>query len=76
MLDVVFYLSLSHFYRKLPLFLEDDEKNFKKFVHGIAMLNYDIAYVCSTQGLHVPNCQVANTLQSLISISRAPGLGM
>ncbi|KAI7893763.1 UV radiation resistance protein/autophagy-related protein 14 [Mucor mucedo] len=62
--------------RKFPLFLEDDEKNFKKFVHGMAMLNYDIAYVCHTQGIQVPICQVANTLQSLISISRAPRLGM
>lgn len=65
-----------HRNRKFPLFLEDDDKNFKKFIHGIAMLNYDIVYICHTQGIQIPINQVANTLQGLITICRAPGLGM
>jgi hypothetical protein len=56
--------------------LEDDDKNFKKFIHGMAMLNYNIAYICHTQGVKIPLNQIANTLQGLMAICRAPGLGM
>ncbi|RUP43376.1 hypothetical protein BC936DRAFT_137270 [Jimgerdemannia flammicorona] len=52
---------------KQPLFL--DEQNGKAFTIGLAMLNYDIAYLCQTQGVDVPlNC-VANTLQNLLAVS-------
>jgi hypothetical protein len=56
--------------------LEDDDKNFEKFIHGMAMLNYNLAYLCHTQGVKIPVSQVANTLQSLMACCSAPGLGM
>ncbi|KAI8370755.1 UV radiation resistance protein/autophagy-related protein 14 [Choanephora cucurbitarum] len=62
--------------RKFPLFLERDEKNFKRFVVGMAMLNYNLAYLCHTQGVNIPLSQVANTLQSLMACCRSPHLGM
>ncbi|KAI8078023.1 UV radiation resistance protein and autophagy-related subunit 14-domain-containing protein [Gilbertella persicaria] len=62
--------------RKFPLFLEEDDKNFKRFVVGMAMLNYNLAYLCHTQGVKIPVSQVVNTLQSLMACCRAPGLGM
>ncbi|KAI8088897.1 UV radiation resistance protein/autophagy-related protein 14 [Halteromyces radiatus] len=60
---------------KKPLFLEDD-KNFRKFLTGVSMLNYDIAYLCYTQGAHIPLSQVANTLQNLMICCNAPSLGL
>lgn len=60
---------------KMPLFLEDD-KNFRRFLIGVSMLNYNIAYLCFTQGIHVPLSQVANTLQNLMACCKAPGLGL
>ncbi|RUS23878.1 UV radiation resistance protein and autophagy-related subunit 14-domain-containing protein [Jimgerdemannia flammicorona] len=58
---------------KQPLFL--DEQNGKAFTIGLAMLNYDIAYLCQTQGVDVPlNC-VANTLQNLLACCQSLNLG-
>ncbi|KAI8987459.1 UV radiation resistance protein/autophagy-related protein 14 [Mycotypha africana] len=63
-------------YNKMPLFLEEDDKNFKRFVIGMAMLNYNLAYLCYTQNVKIPLSQVANTLQSLMACCRAPNLGL
>ncbi|CAO3590941.1 unnamed protein product [Absidia cylindrospora] len=60
---------------KMPLFLEND-KNFRRFLIGISMLNYNIVYLCYTQGVHIPLSQVANTLQNLLACCNAPGLGL
>ncbi|KAI8329501.1 UV radiation resistance protein/autophagy-related protein 14 [Chlamydoabsidia padenii] len=60
---------------KMPLFLED-EKHFKRFLIGISMLNYNIVYLCYTQGIQIPLSQVANTLQNLMACCDAPGLGL
>lgn len=60
---------------KMPLFLEDD-KNFRRFLIGVSMLNYNIVYLCFTQGIHIPLSQVANTLQNLMAGCNAPGLGL
>lgn len=60
----------------MPLFLEEDDKNFKKFVNGMAMLNYNLAYLCYTQNIKIPVSQTANTLQSLMACCRASDLGM
>ncbi|KAI9487620.1 MAG: UV radiation resistance protein/autophagy-related protein 14 [Benjaminiella poitrasii] len=68
--------QLWHNHRKMPLFLEEDDKNFKKFVIGMAMLNYNLAYLCYTQGVKITVSQVADTLQSLIACCCAPNLGM
>ncbi|KAI8382471.1 UV radiation resistance protein and autophagy-related subunit 14-domain-containing protein [Blakeslea trispora] len=59
--------------KKFPLFLD---KNFKRFVVGMAMLNYNLAYLCHTQGVEIPLSQIANTLQSLMACCRSPHLGI
>ncbi|KAI8985988.1 UV radiation resistance protein and autophagy-related subunit 14-domain-containing protein [Pilobolus umbonatus] len=65
-----------HNYSKMPLFLDDEDKNFRRFTIGMAMLNYDIAYLCFTQGVEIPLSQVANTLQGLLACCNAPELGV
>ncbi|ORZ14774.1 UV radiation resistance protein and autophagy-related subunit 14-domain-containing protein [Absidia repens] len=60
---------------KMPLYLEND-KNFRRFLIGVSMLNYNIVYLCYTQGVHIPLSQVANTLQNLLACCNAPGLGL
>ncbi|CAO3627333.1 unnamed protein product [Mucor fragilis] len=69
-------IQLWHSDRKMPLFLEDDDNNFKKFVNGMAMLNYNLAYLCYTQNIKIPVSQTANTLQSLMACCRASDLGI
>ncbi|CEP15424.1 hypothetical protein [Parasitella parasitica] len=68
-------IQLWHSDRKMPLFLEDDDKNFKKFVNGMAMLNYNLAYLCYAQNVKIPVSQTANTLQSLMACCHASDLG-
>ncbi|ORX55124.1 hypothetical protein DM01DRAFT_1031632 [Hesseltinella vesiculosa] len=60
---------------KMPLFMDDDH-NFRRFLTAIAMLNYDVAYLCHTQGIDIPLSQVANTLQNLMTCCQAPNLGI
>ncbi|KAJ3117575.1 hypothetical protein HK100_000796 [Physocladia obscura] len=45
------------------------------FTIGLAMLNYDIVYLCWTQGVSIPLHQAANTLENLAACCRAPKLG-
>ncbi|KAI9323714.1 UV radiation resistance protein/autophagy-related protein 14 [Dichotomocladium elegans] len=59
---------------KMPLFLDD--KNFRRFTIGMAMLNYNIAYLCHTQGVEISLSQVTNILQALMLCCRSPRLGM
>ncbi|KAG0170730.1 hypothetical protein DFQ28_001653 [Apophysomyces sp. BC1034] len=61
-------------YSKMPLYLDD--KNLKRFTIGIAMLNYDIAYLCHTQGVEIPISKVSNTLQGLMACCRSHQLGV
>ncbi|KAG2178658.1 hypothetical protein INT44_001811 [Umbelopsis vinacea] len=58
---------------KMPLFLSD--RNLRKFIVGMAMLSYDIAYLCYTQHVDVPLSQVTNVLQNLMQCCRAEHLG-
>ncbi|OZJ05433.1 hypothetical protein BZG36_01611 [Bifiguratus adelaidae] len=58
---------------KMPLFLTDQNTHY--FTIGLAMLNYDIAYLCHTQGLEIPMQRVANMLQNLSSCCRSRTLG-
>jgi hypothetical protein len=60
----------------MPLFLDEEDKNFKRFTIGMAMLNYNIAYLCHTQGVPIPLSLVTNTLQNLMSCCRARELGV
>ncbi|KAI9335480.1 hypothetical protein BDR26DRAFT_528648 [Obelidium mucronatum] len=58
---------------QMPLFLSDS--NLDSFTVGLTMLNYDIAYLCWTQGVRVPLHQGANTLENLAACCRATKLG-
>ncbi|CAO3652588.1 unnamed protein product [Cunninghamella blakesleeana] len=60
---------------KMPLFLDND-KSFRRFLIGITMLNYDIAYLCYTQGVDIPLSQVANALQNIMACCNSPQLGL
>ncbi|KAI9252446.1 UV radiation resistance protein/autophagy-related protein 14 [Sporodiniella umbellata] len=61
---------------KMPLFLDKEDKNFKRFTIGVAMLNYNISYLCYTQGVEIPLSEVANTLQSLMACCHSSKLGV
>ncbi|KAG2174314.1 hypothetical protein INT43_004337 [Umbelopsis isabellina] len=58
---------------KMPLYLSD--YNLRKYVVGMAMLNYDIAYLCHTQEVEIPTSQVTNSLQNLMLCCKANNLG-
>ncbi|CAG8594195.1 8577_t:CDS:2 [Acaulospora morrowiae] len=58
---------------KMPLVLND--RNLERFTVGMAMLNYDIAYLCHTQGVEIASHKVPHTLQNLYLCCQAPNLG-
>ncbi|KAJ3038827.1 hypothetical protein HDV00_000315 [Rhizophlyctis rosea] len=58
---------------QMPLYLTDT--NADSFTVGLSMLNFDIAYVCYTQGLDIPMQQVPHTLENLALICQAVHLG-
>ncbi|KAI8373151.1 UV radiation resistance protein and autophagy-related subunit 14-domain-containing protein [Radiomyces spectabilis] len=60
---------------KMPLFLDDD-RDYRKFILGVAMLNYNLAYLCHLQGVVVSMEQLADTLSLLSLCCRAPRLGI
>ncbi|KAF9182529.1 succinate dehydrogenase assembly factor 2 [Haplosporangium sp. Z 767] len=59
--------------KRTPLFLSDD--NLLLFAAGIAHLNYNIAYLCHSQGVHITLANAANTLENLLACCEAPNLG-
>ncbi|KAJ3051111.1 hypothetical protein HK097_007911, partial [Rhizophlyctis rosea] len=58
---------------QMPLYLTDT--NADAFTVGLSMLNFDIAYVCYTQGLDIPLAQVPHTLENLAGACQAAHLG-
>ncbi|KAI9090477.1 UV radiation resistance protein and autophagy-related subunit 14-domain-containing protein [Phlyctochytrium arcticum] len=56
-----------------PLYLT--EANVEAFTGGLAMLNFNMAYLCYTQGVRIPLHQVQNTLENLALCCQAPELG-
>ncbi|KAJ3410098.1 hypothetical protein HDU80_003584 [Chytriomyces hyalinus] len=56
----------------LPLFLDS---NVDLFTIGLTLLNYDILYLCQTQGVTIPLHLGANTLENLAACCRATKLG-
>ncbi|KAI8616447.1 UV radiation resistance protein/autophagy-related protein 14, partial [Chytriomyces sp. MP71] len=56
----------------MPLYLDS---NLDIFTVGLVMLNYDILYLCWTQGVLIPLHQAANTLENLAACCRASKLG-
>ncbi|KAG9303664.1 hypothetical protein G9A89_018561 [Geosiphon pyriformis] len=59
--------------RKRPLFLTDH--NSQLFTVGMAMLNYNIAYLCHSQGVEIPFNKVPYTLRNLYHCCHSVNLG-
>ncbi|TPX57715.1 hypothetical protein PhCBS80983_g03612 [Powellomyces hirtus] len=58
---------------RMPLYLTDN--NAESFIVGLSMLNYNIAFLCHTQGVHIPIYDVPNTLENLVLCCQASNLG-
>ncbi|KAL1921377.1 uncharacterized protein VTP21DRAFT_11093 [Calcarisporiella thermophila] len=58
---------------KTPLYLND--LNSQSFMVGWAMLNYDIAYLCYTQGVEITVNRAPNTLHNLLLCCQSAKLG-
>ncbi|KAJ3154229.1 hypothetical protein HDU89_008296 [Geranomyces variabilis] len=56
-----------------PLYLTDS--NADGFIVGLAMLNYNVAFLCHSQGVLIPIYDVPNTLENLVACCQAPDLG-
>ncbi|KAJ3342093.1 hypothetical protein HDU93_003309 [Gonapodya sp. JEL0774] len=59
--------------KKTPLFLQPD--NADEFLVGFAMLCFNIAYLCHTQGVKVGHSNVRAALKNLYMCCHAPSLG-
>ncbi|CAG8464502.1 15257_t:CDS:2 [Funneliformis caledonium] len=59
--------------KRTPLFLTVE--NLEGFTVGMAMLNYNIAYLCHTQGIEIPYHKVPHTLHNLFLCCHASNLG-
>lgn len=58
---------------RLPLALTDD--NYDLFLYGMAALNYNILYLCHTQGIHATPARYCMPLANLQACARSPDLG-
>ncbi|KAF9921487.1 hypothetical protein FBU30_008462 [Linnemannia zychae] len=59
--------------KRAPLYLTED--NLIAFTVGLAHLNYNIAYLCHSQGVHIPLAKAPNTLENLLACCNSPNLG-
>ncbi|KAG0003465.1 hypothetical protein BGZ65_001677, partial [Modicella reniformis] len=59
--------------KRAPLFLS--EVNINLFATGLAQLNFNIAYLCHSQGIQVTLANATNTLENLLACCEAPNLG-
>ncbi|KAG0224086.1 hypothetical protein BGX31_008228 [Mortierella sp. GBA43] len=59
--------------KRAPLFLS--ESNIMLFATGLGHLNYNIAYLCHSQGIPVTLAKATNTLENLLACCEAPNLG-
>ncbi|KAF9366720.1 hypothetical protein BGX34_009560 [Mortierella sp. NVP85] len=59
--------------KRAPLFLS--ESNIMPFATGLAHLNYNIAYLCHSQGIQITLANATNTLENLLACCEAPNLG-
>ncbi|KAF9413650.1 hypothetical protein BGZ94_000652 [Podila epigama] len=59
--------------KRAPLFLS--ESNISSFAAGLGHLNYNIAYLCYCQGVHITLANATNTLENLLACCVAPNLG-
>ncbi|KAG0008422.1 hypothetical protein BGZ80_003462 [Entomortierella chlamydospora] len=65
--------ALSSSSKRAPLFLSDS--NIMLFAAGLGYLNYNIAYLCHSQGVHITLANAANTLENLLACCEATNLG-
>ncbi|CAJ0758038.1 10457_t:CDS:2, partial [Entrophospora sp. SA101] len=61
--------------KRKPLYLAD-RRHMEKFIIGMSMLNYNIAFLCHTQGIEIPFHQISHTLENLYLCCTAPNLGL
>ncbi|KAF9302364.1 hypothetical protein BGZ74_005457 [Mortierella antarctica] len=59
--------------KRAPLFLS--ESNIIAFAAGLGHLNYNIAFLCHSQGVHITLANATNTLENLLACCEAPNLG-
>ncbi|KAF9332106.1 hypothetical protein BGZ91_011834 [Linnemannia elongata] len=59
--------------KRAPLYLT--EGNLMPFTVGLAHLNYNIAYLCHSQGVHITLAKAPNTLENLLACCNSPNLG-
>ncbi|KAF9337851.1 hypothetical protein BG006_002216 [Podila minutissima] len=59
--------------KRAPLFLS--ENNIIAFAAGLGHLNYNIAFLCHSQGVHITLANATNTLENLLACCEAPSLG-
>ncbi|KAI1306277.1 hypothetical protein EDD11_004831, partial [Mortierella claussenii] len=59
--------------KRTPLFLS--ENNIMLFAAGLGYLNYNIAYLCHSQGVQITLANATNTLENLLACCEAPNLG-
>jgi hypothetical protein len=59
--------------KRAPLYLT--EGNLTPFTVGLAHLNYNIAYLCHSQGVHITLAKAPNTLENLLACCNSPNLG-
>jgi len=62
-----------HLSKPLPQLLKDDPSAYSHFLEGVALLAYDIAWLCNSQGIHVGDrspfeevCQIGRNLHTLL----------
>ncbi|KAJ3217003.1 hypothetical protein HDU67_008648 [Dinochytrium kinnereticum] len=61
--------SSGYEFSQMPLYLTDS--NIDAFTAGLAMLNFDIAFICYSQGVIIPIHNIPNTLENLALCCRA-----
>ncbi|KAF9429075.1 hypothetical protein BGZ76_001856 [Entomortierella beljakovae] len=59
--------------KRFPIFLTGS--NINQFAVGLGGLNYNIAYLCHSQGVHITSPNATNTLENLLACCQATNLG-
>ncbi|KAF9905660.1 hypothetical protein EC991_001490 [Linnemannia zychae] len=67
------HASMTAGAKRAPLYLT--ESNLMPFTVGLAHLNYNIAYLCHSQGVHITLAKAPNTLENLLACCNSPNLG-
>jgi len=60
---------------RLPLFVEEHSTNMRDFTLALQLLNYNVAYLCYTQGVDVNPGQLPQTFLNMFRCLNSPHLG-